>query len=123
MVITNFGGGDVNVLLGNGDGTFRAAAGGGKITVGTMTGPRAVLIGDFYRDAQGTLDLAVGNVISQDVRVFAGRGDGTFSAAMTVLSQAGNIVGLASADFNQDGRPDLIALDGNVPRFQLILGK
>ncbi len=62
LVVANFGSGNVSVLLGNGDGTFRAA-----VDYGAGSGPRSVAVGDFNGD--GKVDLAVANGGSNNVSV------------------------------------------------------
>src|ERR1019366_5290041 len=72
--------GAVGVLLGNGDGTFRAAvtysSGGAE--------PRAVGVVDLNGD--GKQDLVVSNNSSNTEGVLFGNGDGTFQAAVTCPS-------------------------------------
>jgi hypothetical protein len=68
-------------------------------------GPYSIVIADFNRD--GKLDLAI-PAGSQSVAVLLGNGDGTFRAPIYTFD--GNGVGLASADFNGDGKPDLAAI-------------
>jgi uncharacterized protein (TIGR03437 family) len=92
--------GNLSVLLGNGDGTFRAAAiydvdnGNGNV-------PYAVAVSDFNGD--GKADLATAN--SYNAGVFIGNGDGTFRTPATYGTGAGSI---AVGDFNGDGRADLV---------------
>ncbi len=74
IVTANTAGGDVSVLLGNGDGTFQAPV---HYRVGQV--PSTVLIGDFNGD--GKLDILTANPYSGDVSFLAGNGDGTFQAA------------------------------------------
>src|SRR5437867_8353340 len=76
LVVANEGSNNVAVLLGNGDGTFRAAR---FFPVGSS--PVSVAVGDFNGD--GSLDLAVTNVDPNDGSVLLGNGDGTFPAART----------------------------------------
>src|SRR2546422_3097341 len=76
LAVANAGSATVSVLLGNGDGTFRAA-----LTVGVGTNPFSVAVGDFNGD--GVPDLAVANYGSNTVSVLLGNGDGTFQAART----------------------------------------
>ncbi len=91
--------GTVSVLLGNGAGTFQAAA---KFAVGTS--PTTVAVGDFNGD--GRPDFAVGNFASQTVSVFMNTGGGNFAVptgnAFGALPQS-----LTAADFNGDGRSEL----------------
>jgi hypothetical protein len=67
----------VSILLGNGDGTFRAA---GDLQVGTD--PRGIAVGDFLNN--GKLDLVTANGTSDTVSVLLGNGDGTFQAAINL---------------------------------------
>jgi hypothetical protein len=97
----------VNVLLGNGDGTFQAAV---SYPVGDF--PYGVAVGDFNGD--GKLDLAVVNVCGSDstcasngtVSILLGKGDGTFQTQTTYpLGIPGGHISVA--DFNGDGKLDL----------------
>ena len=88
--------GSVEVLLGNGDGTFQAVL--NTSTPTPLEGIRSLAMADF--DGDGKLDLAVGagNVL------LLGNGDGTFQTPI-VLGAGGP--GIAVGDFNRDGKPDL----------------
>jgi hypothetical protein len=106
--------GSVGVLLGNGDGTFRAAVSydsGGY-------GAYSVAVADVNGD--GKPDLLVVNYCSSNscvegyffspgsVGVLLGNGDGTFQPAVTYGSGGYNAASVAVADVNDDGKPDLI---------------
>src|SRR5579864_797798 len=98
--------GGISILLGKGDGTFQPA-----VNYNAGAGPTyAVIAGDF--NADGKLDLAAavfsgsgptGNVVA----ILTGNGDGTFKPAVNFTTET-NPVALATADFNSDGRLDLI---------------
>ncbi|WP_030778628.1 FG-GAP repeat domain-containing protein, partial [Streptomyces sp. NRRL F-2664] len=47
-----------------------------------------------------------------NLKIWAGRGDGTFGAAAH-LSAGWNFTQTAAADFNEDGRADIIAKDAS----------
>ena len=88
----------VAVLLGNGDGTFAAPI--YSYAAGALT----LVSGDFNSD--GNLDLAVDVT---PTAILFGNGDGTFQPAVfpTSLSSFGGVE--FSADFNGDGKPDLLS--------------
>lgn len=106
------GNGSVDVLLGNGDGTFQTA-----VNYGTgMYGADSVAIADVNGD--GKLDLLVANycvAFTMDecesygsVGVLLGNGDGTFQTAMTYNSGGIGAQSVAVADVNGDGKLDLV---------------
>jgi len=104
-------GGNVAVLLGNGDGTFQPAVSYGS--------------GGLYADwvvvadlrGNGKLDLIVancGSVLNNicvgtngGVGVLLGNGDGTFQPAVS-YSQTFGVAAVAAADVDGDGKPDLL---------------
>src|SRR5262249_61913597 len=70
LAVREFNANRVSVLLGNGDGTFRAS---GRCAVGI--GPVSMVAGRF--GGHGRSDLAVSNRNSDALSVLLGRGDGT----------------------------------------------
>jgi hypothetical protein len=96
----------VSVLLGKGDGSFPSSS-----LYPAGPDPYAVLAADFNGD--GHVDLAVANQegpqlpANSTVSILLGRGDGTFQQA--VESKTGpKPTALAAADFNNDGKLDLV---------------
>src|SRR5205814_1303880 len=90
-------GGGINVLLGNGNGTF-----GTPTVLAAGASPNWVAVDDFNND--GKLDLAVAEDSSgAGVYILLGHGDGTFDAAQPV-SAGGNSSYLLTGDFNRDGK-------------------
>jgi len=98
--------GGVSVLLGNGDGTFRA---GVNYVAGVS--PESLVAVDLNHD--GNLDLAVVSQASY-VAVLLGNGDGTFQNATESPAVPVGERYVATGDFNQDGKIDLVMrADGN----------
>ncbi len=97
-------GGDVSVLLNNGDGTFQS-----EVRLPAGSSPFALVAGDFNGD--GRADLATANNVSDDLSVLLGKGDGTFAAQQRFAVGSASS-GLAAGDFDGDGRVDLAATAG-----------
>jgi hypothetical protein len=106
LVVTN--GNGAALLLGNGDGTFRAPT-----TIALPFAGSQLVVGDFNGD--GKADLAVGGVV-----VLLGKGDGTFGAPV-VYDTTRNATCVSLADFNGDGKADLFVGGGDSAA--LLLGK
>ena len=98
-------GGNLSILLGNGDGTFTL-----RSTSVAGSDPFALAVADFNGD--GIPDLATANTGDSTVSILLGNGDGTFTTTAT-LNVGGNPAGIAVGDFNGDGIADLAIADGN----------
>src|SRR5262249_48858987 len=113
LAVTNLESNNVSILLGRGDGTFTVAA---SSAVGM--GPVGLVVGDFNHDGKVDLAVADSGVLSGNnqgahantVAVLLGTGTGRFQAPV-FLPVAKTPLLLAVADFNKDGKQDLVVSD------------
>jgi FG-GAP-like repeat len=94
--------GVIQIMLGNGDGTFRAGQ-----TINMSEIARSITTADFNGD--GKLDLAVA---LDKVYLYKGAGDGTFASEGSVVVGNQNLLNqIRVGDFNGDGKPDIAVED------------
>jgi type II secretory pathway component GspD/PulD (secretin) len=100
----------VNILLGNGDGTFSLGQ-----TYVTGNRPSNIALDTFNTNNNSYLGFVVTNFADNSFSVFLGNGDGTFNevAGSPFALPAGQVgpIAVTVADFNQDGIPDLAILN------------
>ena len=104
----------VAVLIGQGDGTFRAPQ--------TFQAGRAltgVAIGDFNRD--GLQDLTLSSGDDATVSVLLGNGNGTFQAVRS-FGAGSSPKSVAVGDFNADQKPDLVVSDHFSDTVSVLIG-
>jgi hypothetical protein len=89
----------VDILLGDGDGTFNAA---GYYPVSAT--PQSIALGYFTGD-KTKLDLAVANYLGSSVSVLLGNGDGTFQQSVYYPTESPTWV--VAQDLDGDGNVDL----------------
>jgi len=121
LAVANRGSGNVSILLGNGDGTFKAA-----VNSPAGPSPQSLAVGDFNGDHK--LDLIVvdpGDLTNNKpgvVNLLLGNGDGSFRAPVQIhASQFPTSV--AVGDFNNDQKLDVVIGDQSVETLGVILGK
>jgi len=110
LACANRGSDNVSVLLGRGDGSFKKAQ---VSSTGMMSGPYSIAVADFNQD--GVADLVTGDFAStatfagQDASVLIGIGNGKYEAPIIVPGTPA--YGVATGDFNGDGKPDFAAVN------------
>jgi hypothetical protein len=108
--------GPVDILLGNGDGSFQPE----QTISGFFGDARSIAVADLNGD--GKLDLVMGSIQDgdpSDVMTALGNGDGTFQAANWLYPARGNFV--ATADVTGNGRPGILALNRRDSDFQALI--
>ena len=111
LLVANYNSGTIGVLLGNGDGTFKAAttfdAGGPNINT------YSIAVADLNGD--GKPDVVVTVVLNgsqhSPLRVLLGNGDGTFQPAVAYDTDGFNPYTVLVADVNGDSKLDLAVVN------------
>ncbi|MGA7435789.1 MAG: FG-GAP-like repeat-containing protein, partial [Solirubrobacterales bacterium] len=103
----------VEVLLGNGDGSFSA-----PVSYDTGTDPVSVVIGEFTGDNKP--DIASANQFSDSVSILESNGDGTFDAPVNY--PVGEYpTSIAAGDLNGDHRDDLVVTNADSDNIAIML--
>ncbi|CAF1053779.1 unnamed protein product [Adineta steineri] len=118
IVVANYGSSNICIFIGYGNSTFSEPV---FYSTGQRSLPEWVSIGDFNNDAR--LDIVVANFGTDNVGVFFGNNNGTFSQQMLFSTGTDSTPSsLAIGDFNNDNQLDIgLASFGN-NNFGILLG-
>ncbi|CAF0742600.1 unnamed protein product [Adineta steineri] len=104
VIVVNYLGNNVDIFLGLGNGTFTSYA---SYATGTSSNPHSVAVGHFNDDKW--LDIVVANSGSNNIGIFLGYGNATFSSQTTYSTgNSSQPYAVAIADFNNDKRLDIV---------------
>jgi|GEM_PF-1963559 len=106
--------GDITTLL-----NLSATGAGSKKFLSDTGTPTGIAAGDFNHD--GKLDVAVSDGANNLVRIYTGKGDGSFAADGTVAAGS-QPSAIAAADFNNDGNLDLAVTNAGSNTVSILLG-
>src|SRR5262249_11268282 len=106
LAVTSSASNDVTVFLGRPDGTFQA---GVPFAVADSSTPhRGLAVADLNGD--GRLDVVATQLLSSDVSVLLGNGNGTFQAPLRFPVGLGPVA-VVTGDFSNDGRLDVASVN------------
>ncbi|CAF3884838.1 unnamed protein product [Rotaria sp. Silwood1] len=118
IVVINIGTKTIGILYGYGNGSF-------AVMVTYLTGenyvPTAVTVGDFNNDSQ--VDIAVVNTDANNVGIFLGYGNGSFTKQVTYSTRYGTRpYWVALGDFNNDNKIDMVTANHYDNSISIFLG-
>ena len=111
-IVTQIGNGSttgtngVGVMLGNGNGVFKAQT---TFNLGTGITPVNLAIGDV--DGDGKLDITTANYQNDSASILLGNGNGGFTISPTTVKLGDGPKMVALADMNNDGKLDLVSVN------------
>ena len=130
LIANDFNGDGIpDLLIGNEDGTVMLflVDGTGHFAPGReiahLQSVTSIAVADFNKD--GIADIAVSDWRASTVTVYFGSGNGSFDHTWSFpLRVRGTAPQITTADFNDDGIPDLVVVYGNDddPTFDVMLG-
>lgn len=97
---------DFQILVGNGDGTFKAG-----VDFQLSNAPTGVVVGDFNGDGKPDLAFAIGGYSKPQVAVLLGNGNTSFRPEADYATAGSSLV--TTGDFNGDGKLDLVVSGGD----------
>jgi len=112
LLVTDPVNNSVDVLLGNGNGTFSVL----KNTIAVGKEPSAIVTGTFNtKNGDSNVGFVVTNFRDSTYSVFTGNGDGTFTqvtgSPFALPNTVTGPIAMTTADFNGDGYPDLAIVE------------
>ncbi|CAF1065961.1 unnamed protein product [Rotaria sordida] len=118
IVVANYGTNNVGVFLGYGNGNFTPQI---IYSTSPQSGPYSIVVNDFNKDGQ--LDIAVANSGKNNVGIFLGYRNGTFTSQTTYsISPGSRPQSIIVGDFNQDNELDIAVSNHDTNNICVLVG-
>lgn len=117
LAVANWGSDEVAILLGDGAGGFGTAT----YSPPTIRRAYSIAVGDFNSDGKSDLAVTQNDGITNQVAVLLGDGTGKFGTP-TKFPVGAVPYGIATGDFNKDGKIDLVVVNHDSHNLSLLVG-
>jgi len=117
IVVANRAINSIAVFLGHGDGRFGSQT---MYPTGSYSTPYMVAVGDFNNDHR--LDIAVANVGTNNIGIFMGFGNGSFTSQILISTGSSRPFWIHIADLNNDTLLDLITANYDTDSVSILFG-
>ena len=112
--------GDIYVLLGIGDGTFKKPP---IFSSANLSYPFSIVVGDLNGD--GLLDMVSNNIDQSNIDTMIGNGNGNGTFGKQTTYSTGNFSypwSVALGDFNNDLRLDIAVINAGISNIEILIG-
>jgi hypothetical protein len=118
IIVTNYGTNSIGILLGYGNGSFQDQT---TYSTGYDSIPYSLVVADFNEDNR--MDIAVANYGTNNIGIFLGYDNGTFSSQNTYTTlPKSNPYSIAIGDFNNDNHLDIVVSNSGTGNIGIFLG-
>jgi hypothetical protein len=118
IIVSNYFDNTIGIFLGFGNGTFLDQT---TYSTGNYSAPISIAIGDLNNDSR--LDIVVANNAGDNIGIFLGYDNGTFSSVITYSTGNGSLpYSVAIGDFNNDNRLDIVVSNTGTVNLGIFIG-
>ncbi|CAF2739210.1 unnamed protein product [Rotaria sp. Silwood2] len=117
IVVANSGTHTIGIFILYDNGTFSDQK---TYSTGSRSSPYTVIVNDFNND--NYLDIAVANYGTNNIGIFLGYGNGTFSSQNVFSTGSSRPLFITTGDFNHDNRSDIVVANYGTNSIGIFLG-
>jgi hypothetical protein len=117
IAVANSGTNTIGIFLSNGDGTFVDQQ---TYSTGSASRPYSIVVSDFNND--NYLDIAVANYGTNNIGIFLGNGNGTFTNQRVFSTGSSRPLFVTIGDVNKDNRIDFVVANYGTNSIGILLG-
>ena len=117
LIVANSGTNTIGIFLSNTNGTFQDQR---IVSTGDQSRPSSIVVCRINDDQY--FDIVVANYLNNNLGIFLGHGNGTFSNEIIVSLNSSHPVFVTFADLDNDNRTDLVVANDGTHSISILLG-